>query len=520
MIKIRLAIIVNSEKIKKWEKYIIDECIKDDSYDVVAFIIPNHKLSSKRSFLQKLKLLVWYAHERFDELLFKPKNYALEKESADQYFKQFNIIKAKYKSTRYSDYISDESLREIEKLKADVIIRFGFRILRGEILKTPKYGVLSLHHGNPITHIGGPPCYWEFLQARAIPGVMVQRLTEKLDAGEVINLGLSGNHPYSLTLLKNKIYWKGANLFLDSLKNISRHHGISSLQNIDLSQSRFYKAPKNFQAFLNLFIHVNKLFRFLIKKIKLKKWRLLIYFNNEKKIITNAADPFICKINGLTFIFYEKLKHSKGRIDAYCLETKLTFHNLLNTGKHESFPYIFCHNDQLFLLPETNAKNQIAIYPIKYSNFHFHVEEPIILLGDVKASDSVLFFFNGLFWLFTSISRSPGESRNDQLFAFFSSSLSSNNWKPHTQNPIIDDPRKGRNGGSIFRDNDGNLIRTAQNAFPYYGNGIDFYQITDLTPISFNEIIVEKSQITSLVLPKSIHTFNKYNDEIIAYDYY
>jgi folate-dependent phosphoribosylglycinamide formyltransferase PurN len=69
---------------------------------------------------------------------------------------------------------------------ADVVVRNGFGVLKGDILTEPKHGVLSYHHGDPREYRGGPPGFWEFLHGRDSGGVIVQRLSPELDDGDVI----------------------------------------------------------------------------------------------------------------------------------------------------------------------------------------------------------------------------------------------------------------------------------------------------------------------------------------------
>ena len=78
--------------------------------------------------------------------------------------------------------------KTVEKIvnQADVVFRQGFGILKGDILNRPRYGVLSYHHGDPRAYRGGPPGFWEFLHGRSTAGMMLQRLNEELDAGEII----------------------------------------------------------------------------------------------------------------------------------------------------------------------------------------------------------------------------------------------------------------------------------------------------------------------------------------------
>ena len=52
----------------------------------------------------------------------------------------------------------------------DVILRFGFNILRGEVLTSARYGIWSFHHGDNEFYRGGPPLFWEVVEDNPCSG--------------------------------------------------------------------------------------------------------------------------------------------------------------------------------------------------------------------------------------------------------------------------------------------------------------------------------------------------------------
>ena len=70
--------------------------------------------------------------------------------------------------------------------EADVAIRFGFGILKGDVLDAPTHGVLSFHHGDLREYRGMPSGFWEYLDGEDAAGVTLQRLSETLDGGEIV----------------------------------------------------------------------------------------------------------------------------------------------------------------------------------------------------------------------------------------------------------------------------------------------------------------------------------------------
>ena len=58
---------------------------------------------------------------------------------------------------------TDKDLSLISSYDLDCIIRCGSGILKGEILKLTKFGVISFHHGDNRFYRGGPSGFGRFL---------------------------------------------------------------------------------------------------------------------------------------------------------------------------------------------------------------------------------------------------------------------------------------------------------------------------------------------------------------------
>lgn len=70
--------------------------------------------------------------------------------------------------------------------RTDCAVRFGFGLLKGDVLTAPSEGVLSYHHGLLGEYRGQPAGFWEFMNGESTGGVTIQRLTESIDAGKIV----------------------------------------------------------------------------------------------------------------------------------------------------------------------------------------------------------------------------------------------------------------------------------------------------------------------------------------------
>src|SRR5262249_22383974 len=113
----------------------------------------------------------------------------------------------------------------VEQLRArnvDVIVKFGRGLLRDPEALPSRLGVLSFHHGDPSRYRGRPAGFYEILAGEPYLGVMVQRLSNKLDGGRVVALGRFKLYPHSYQRTLREAYWGGAPLLRKALDAVVR----------------------------------------------------------------------------------------------------------------------------------------------------------------------------------------------------------------------------------------------------------------------------------------------------------
>src|SRR5438128_4296021 len=156
----------------------------------IELIILNDGQIPKVHLLSKIKNnwehLLFIFHSKIESRIFRSEHNAFKATDTTNLLDNIPVIKVKPKQTRYSDRIEDIDIEKIKKYEIDIFIRLGFRILRGEILKTAKYGVWSYHHGDNAVNRGGPAGFWEVFENQPVTGSVLQILTEDLDSGKIL----------------------------------------------------------------------------------------------------------------------------------------------------------------------------------------------------------------------------------------------------------------------------------------------------------------------------------------------
>ena len=85
-----------------------------------------------------------------------------------------------------ADMHADPVLEKIRALAPDLGLSYGSPILRPALFEIPSRGTLGIHHGKLPEYRGKKTTFWAIYCGEAYAGVTIQRLTPRLDAGEIV----------------------------------------------------------------------------------------------------------------------------------------------------------------------------------------------------------------------------------------------------------------------------------------------------------------------------------------------
>ncbi|MFC4275080.1 glucosamine inositolphosphorylceramide transferase family protein [Achromobacter aloeverae] len=201
------------------------------------------------------------------------------------------------------------------------------------------------------------------------------------------------------------------------------------------------------------------------------------------------ADPFVYTHEGRPYVFFEDydFRERKGKISvaSYADGAFRFLGTVLDLPYHLSFPFIFHYNGATYMVPETCGNRTIELWRCTEFPLKWEIHE--VLMSNVSAVDTIVFFHGKYWWLFTNIDRADGTSHCDELFAFYADRPDATTWTPHALNPIIRSPVKARNAGMVV-DGNGDVIRCAQTqGFLHYGKGVSLNRIEELSPSTYSE---------------------------------
>jgi folate-dependent phosphoribosylglycinamide formyltransferase PurN len=530
--KLKIGLLMDSTKIPYWI-YSMIEKINQSNYAQINLLIINGKKQTENNNITKIKnnknYFLYKIYTKFENKIYKQESNTFETYDLESILSDTNKITIIPKQTKYSDLIKEEDIKKIKEFDLDVIVRLGFRILRGGILKAAKCGVWSFHHGDNDINRGGPAGFWEVFEKHPVTGSILQIITEELDEGKILTKSYSTTDPTLVKRNCNNYYMKTLSFLPRKLKELQELGQERFLENVEKENknlrfysNRLYTKPTNIE-FLRLWY--SNFGKFIKRNVQntynFEQWGLLFDIKNDvsksmwryKKILPPKdrfwADPHIITKDDNYFVFIEEYiyKKSKGHISLIKIDKKGNYKYLgkiLEKKYHLSYPFVFEFENNYYMIPETEANKSIELY--KCTDFPMKWEYYGKIMDDVSAVDTTIFNYNNKWWMFTGIKENNGASNSDELFLFYSDNPLSDRWIPHGKNPIVSDVRQARPAGKIFSINS-KIYRPSQNGSNYYGYGISINQIEKI-----NEKEYEEKSITT-ILPNwdknitGVHTF-------------
>ena len=535
MKKLKVGLLIDQNMVPHWVYTMIQQILKSD-YAEITLIIQNDSIAPKQTFISKLiytfRFLLFSLYIRLDKILFKFSPNAFELIDINPLLGDIESFGVVPVSTKFSDRFTDPDLQKVKSHDLDVLIRLGFKILRGDILRVAKYGIWSFHHGDNKINRGGPAGVWEVLGGWSETGVILQILTEELDGGIVIESSHSKTDDISIIRNNNNSYWKSLSMIPRNLKKLHSVGGKEFMSLIDnknkdlyLYYNKLFVTPVNSKlAILIIKKFASKFFEKIHSFFIINQWILLYRFSKSGKLSQSFfrfkklfpprdrfwADPFVIFKDSLYYVFIEELMFNtnRGHISVFTLDESGNIskpERILEKNYHLSYPFVFEDNGEYYMIPESEENRTIDLY--KSTSFPFKWELVNTLMSDVCAVDTTIHFYNNKYWMFCNIKQNEGASNLDELYIFYADHFNTINWQPHTMNPVISNVKNARPAGKIFQYNNAHY-RPAQDCSKHYGRGMHIGKIIILTEEEYAEESIQYLYPLWDKKLRGMHTFN------------
>jgi len=428
------------------------------------------------------------------------------------------------KRGKWSEYFHEQDVSSIRTHDLDFVLRFAFGIIRGNILTTPRYGVWSFHHGDEEKYRGSPPGFWEIYKGDQITGTVLQRLTDRLDAGIILKKGQMKTDLTSYTKNRDNIFMESASWPAQVCKELQKGVRDYLLAPPSITNATIFHDPNNLHVAHFCLRTCSSLFRKAMRELCfVEQWNVGIVrapietFLNATtsppvewfaKLPSHCyvADPFTFDQDGNPTVYCEQYDYrlARGRISAATADHSGTkwLGNVLEREHHLSYPFLFIHEGRRFCVPECSEAGDVVLYEVSPSTGSW--EEVATLIRGFAAIDSTLFQHHGMWWLFAT---HADDGPSYKLRIWFARDLLGP-WTRHSLDPAKIDIRSSRPAGTPFLMN-GDLHYPTQDYSQRSQGRISICRITKLTTTAFqDEIVATVSPYVDSPYPAALHTLS------------
>ncbi|MFX1392001.1 MAG: hypothetical protein ACFFAH_00365 [Promethearchaeota archaeon] len=514
---IYFGIMCDSLILNKFQFNVIKKILKLKNTKLALLIINDIKEDNS---IKKSHDSNYFLYNFFNHFIRKPKSF--EKVNLTKFFSEIPKIKCQIElKKKHFQYFQLKDIEKIKKYNLDFILKFGFKIIQGDILKSAKYGIWSYDFDDELKYREYPSFFWEIYNNDDITIVTLQRLHNKSDGGVVLKRGRFKTINFSLYYNRRDIYDKitkwPAQVCIDIINGYADYLNHSQSK----TETPIYKKLNNRIMTIFLLKLLNNKINFIKKK---KVWNIGICFNPIESFLKKDfkpkiywinhppknefyADPFGIKLDDEYYIFFELFyrRLNLGRIAYIKIDKENNFSlpkKVLNLPYHLAYPYIFKYQNEIYCIPETRQIKQVNLF--KAIEFPNKWEKVKTLLNHVILADNTLIKYNSRWWLFSN-------PKSSTLNLYYSKNLFGD-WKPHYNNPVKQDIASSRPGGTPFIHNN-TLYRPSQDCTRFYGGRIKINRIDVITPKRFKETVVKTiSPIKNSPYPDMIHTISSIDD--------
>ena len=209
---------------------------------------------------------------------------------------------------------------------------------------------------------------------------------------------------------------------------------------------------------------------------------------------TIMADPFLFVFEDTLFLFYEDKSYGKDAVISMSSTKDLTHWTkscvVLKETCHLSYPFVFEDDGDIYMIPETCALNEIRLYKANKTLTEFSYYSTLITdrikRENFSFSDTSVKKLNSTYYLMTTICDSQNE-----LKLFYSDNLIGP-YKEHSQSPVVQSNKYGRNAGSLFEYGN-KLYRVAQDCETGYGENIHLFEVVNISRENYLESLIREN---------------------------
>ena len=515
MRRLRVGLLVEREWLSRWQRAVVDALVAGGDAEVVALIHASDPAAAPTSARASLWRL-------YNNVVVARRARAVRRAPSSVPASELTALGAVVERRgKWSQHFSDADLVEIRALDLDVILRFGLGIIRGGILDAARFGVWSFHHDDERVVRGGPPSFWEVYEGHATVGVVLQRLTERLDGGVPLARATLRTVLHSYPRTRDRTLLGAAGLPARVAREIRQGTLDPDALAPSTSDAPLRHNPTNAQMLRFLGRQARRAVTARLRGVvRADVWavgvappgRLVgehltvepVEWLPERERPGYFADPFPAHRDGRLAVLVEEFDEAtdRGTISAFerTPDGWRLHPGVIDTGVHASYPFLVEDDGELYCIPETWQARRVECwrcveYPTRW-------ERAAVLLDDVPVVDPTVVAHGGRWWLFGT----RKDAEPDAALHLWHAPALLGPWAAHPLNPVKIDVTSSRPAGTPFV-GDGVLYRPAQDCSESYGAAVVCNRVSVLSEQDLAEEVVARVVVPPGRYDRGMHTY-------------
>jgi hypothetical protein len=529
---IRFGVMCDSTTLDAWQARCIKELLAIPGVEL-ALIIGNHGRTTDtyqtplRGALSQILDRVrhgWFLWTLYYLLWVKRRTPALQPVDMSGIFAGVPVLNCQVELRgRFSEHFQAKDIARIREHQLDFILRFGFNIIRGEVLASARHGVWSYHHDDPSAYRGRPAGFWEVFHGDACSGCVLQRLTDTLDGGHMLRRGIYATRPEYAQNLDNVL--TASSGFAAHVCRELMDTGTEPVAACPPPARTIVYLPSEPQMVQYLARAAWRAVRHLAQRSLVRQWNVGLVELRPEDLVSGrrtagldarwlaprrdgfVADP--CVVQGdaggvdLLVEFFDH-RTTRGRIDALRVApdgTLLRNEPAIDEPWHLSYPHVVRQGADVWCVPEAAEKRTLTAYRQDAASGRWSGQA---IMEGVRGIDPTFVRHGGRWWMIYSDRRL---SDTENLCVAWSDDITGP-WTQHPRNPVKLDARSSRPAGESFVV-DGQLYRPAQDCSRVYGGAVVINRIVRLDEERYEEVEVGRLEPDPRsAYPSGLHTIS------------
>lgn len=525
---LRVGLLLDAWVAPAWVARVVDE-IQTSGVATIELVILNGSSQDPAPWRKVVELrgsLAYIAYRKLDALVFGAPGDPMEPVDLRQRLADVPVRTVRPIQSPHRDAFPPDAIEALRAADLDVLLRFGFRILTGDVLKVARHGVWSHHHGDVDDLRGGPAGFWEVMEGRPTTSACLQVLSEELDGGRPI-LRTTGRTDRVSVHRNNRANYAKASAFVGRALRALAEDGVVPEDRASPWRpysDPVYKGPGNVRM-VGLMARIGGRYLRLrwSRLVRRERWLLAYRWRpggddtpdgvlHRFKLLEPPsdriwADPFVVADGDRRHVFAEEIRDGVGHGTIIVMTFEAGAWSepvvVLDDGTHRSYPTVVDVDGTWYLMTESAANRRVDAF--RALDFPTRWTFDRTVLDDVQAVDPTIVRIGDRWWLFVNIAQ-PGASNDDELH-LFSADGPLGPWRPHRRNPIRSDVRGARPAGRPF-EVDGAWFRPSQDGSLGYGGSTIVHRIERLDDDTYEERAVSFLRPRWRRGLRGIHTIN------------